>query len=425
MKNTRVLLLATGFLVSVAAGAWMVKTKLSKSNPPPAAEPSSSVAASNPQSALPGPQPSPARLAANPSSASSEPASLPKPLRGPLSSKPESFSSSSVSATDSVIKAKLEAGGSGAATPPVAGATRGDFRRVLYVDRQNQPVSMNEKELRDLEEPEAGPYDRPAVDAFVQRLKRTGKYRGVRDLGLQSNAAGQDQDLVIELDPEYLLTYSETPVTELLDIYSDLKGVNLIRDSTITSATKLTVTSKWPLSRDEAIKLMETTFLLNGLYLVAAEDHSVKVLPNTKDPKKEGIAIVRNLDDLIGGEVISSFVLKLKWIDPESAKNILIESFGNLHDYGKIVPVPSVGELVITENSELIRRMKELLDVVDRPPAEVKRTFVKLNQANADRVAELITQILESAKRHLKAGFLRRRGEALVLVLRQRPAPRW
>ena len=377
----------------------MVKTKLSKAKPSSLAETASSgdrVASSSPATAV-------ERLAANPAPVPPETKEPIRPLRDPNPTFQPSPSPAAASTGPRGlgINPRVE---SGPVPPSASVPVQGDFRRVLYVDPRGQPVSMNDKELKNLGEPEAGSYDRKAVQDFIQRLKDTGKYRQVIDKGLEAEASGPDRNLVIVVDPEYLLTYNETPVTDLLEIYSDLKGVNLIRDAAITSGTKLTVVSKWPLSRAEAIQLFETTFLLNGFYLIAAGDHTVKVLPNTKDPKQEGIALVRSLDELIGGEVISSFVLKLKWIEPEGATKILTESFGNLHSYGKIVPVPSVGELVITENSELIRRMKELLDVVDRPPAEVKRTFVKLAQANADRVAELIKQILESRQKASEGG---------------------
>jgi len=375
--NLRLILLLAGFLASIAAGAWIVQTKLAKGKNP--VEPAPTVAVENAETKTK-PNPADPVFVPRPSLTSPGSVSTPPPSRGRLDTSPPN-------------------------TPAVAAATTGDtFQAVRYVDPQGRPVSMNEKELSDLKEPPPGAYQSGAVKSYLERLRGTGKYRKVREVGLEPVGTGPDRDLVIEVNPEYLLNYKDTPVTELLDVYSDLKGVNLIRDANITSGTKLTVTSKWPLSEEEAIRLLETTFLLNGFYLIAAEDRSIKVLPKNSDPKQEGIALVRSLDDLIGGEVISSFVLKLKWIDPESAKNILTEAFGNLHSYGRIVPVPSVGELVITENSELIRRMKDLLDVVDRPPEEVKRKFVKLSQANADRVAELILGLLEAREKAAGAG---------------------
>lgn len=380
MKNSRTLLLLAAFLVSVAAGAWMIKGKLASAKKPPEPEGSPRLAEME--------SPAATRPPVTPPPASTAVLAAPPVAPGPPPGLRPPFSASRTQET----------------APVPRGKTTGAFQSVRYVDGKGQSVTMNEEELRDLGEPPPGAYDQLAVQAYLGRLKETGKYRKLNDLGLQPIGPGPNHDLVIELDPENLLAFTDTPIAELLDFYSDLKGVNLIRDSSIAAGTKLTVTSKWPLSRQEAIRLFETTFLLNSFYLVAVGDRSVKVLQAPKDPKQEGIALVRDLDDLIGGEVISSFVLKLKWIEPEAAKNILIESFGNLHSYGKIVPVPSVGELVITENSELIRRMKDLLDVVDRPPAEVKRIFVKLNQANADRVAELIMQILESRQKASQGG---------------------
>ncbi|MEY5062795.1 MAG: hypothetical protein RLZZ112_759, partial [Verrucomicrobiota bacterium] len=390
--NRRILVLSFGLLGSLAAAAWMIQSKTTPNKP---------LAAKEPAPLTPSTESSAAGSSSGPV-AGEEKAGLP-PEANPAPEERVGDRSSFAAKNSSGAKESVSAGQSSVKKGPAQ--TAGVFTRVEYVDSQGVPIGMNARELEELGEPSPGPYSPREVEEFVQKMMATGKYKSVKDEQLKPMLDGGEMALVIKVDPLYLLNYKQSKVLDLLDIYADYKGVNLIRDSAITSASELTITSNWPLTKEEAIKLFETTFLLNGFYLIAAGDHTVKVLPNTKDPKQEGIALVRSLDDLIGGEVISSFVLKLKWIDPESATKILTESFGNLHTYGRIVPVPSVGELVITENSELIRRMKDLLDVVDRPPEEVKRTFVKLSQANADRVSELIMKILESRQKAAQGGM--------------------
>jgi type II secretion system protein D len=67
-----------------------------------------------------------------------------------------------------------------------------------------------------------------------------------------------------------------------------------------------------------------------------------------------------------------------------------------------LVPVPVANQVLITENSTLIRRLIQVRDMIDTPATEPKTGFIKLKQANADRVVELITQIFE--KREEKSG---------------------
>jgi len=69
-----------------------------------------------------------------------------------------------------------------------------------------------------------------------------------------------------------------------------------------------------------------------------------------------------------------------------------------------MVAVPVANQVVITENSTLIRRLIEVKALVDQPAPEVRSEFVQLQQANADRVVELITQILEKRNEGASGG---------------------
>jgi type II secretory pathway component GspD/PulD (secretin) len=80
----------------------------------------------------------------------------------------------------------------------------------------------------------------------------------------------------------------------------------------------------------------------------------------------------------------------------------IFEQCITLHPYGSLVPVPVANQVLITENATLIRRLIQVRDLIDTPAPERKTDFIQLAQANADRVVELITQILE--KREEKSG---------------------
>lgn len=73
----------------------------------------------------------------------------------------------------------------------------------------------------------------------------------------------------------------------------------------------------------------------------------------------------------------------------------IFNQFIVLHPYGSMVAVPVANQVVITENSTLIRRLIDVKNLIDIPAPEKKSEFITLAQANADRVVELITTILE------------------------------
>ena len=112
-----------------------------------------------------------------------------------------------------------------------------------------------------------------------------------------------------------------------------------------------------------------------------------------KNPRSEGVFLAQSPDELPTGEVIASYVMKLDHLSAADAVPIF-EQFITLHPYGSIVPVPLSNQVLITENSTLIRRLLEVKQLVDLPQS-LGRRFVELEQANADRVVEIITGILE------------------------------
>lgn len=194
------------------------------------------------------------------------------------------------------------------------------------------------------------------------------------------------------------IQFPNNPVSDFLLVYERLKGVTLIKDASLAAGgPNLSLTLNQPVSKEEAIRLIESTLLLNGYAFIAVDKNAVKVI-NTgggKNPRSEGVFVYTNEQELPEGEVIASYVMPLTHLAAADAVEIF-NQFIVLHPYGSMVAVPVANQVVITENSALIRRLIEVRQLVDQPAPEVRSEFVQLEQANADRVVELITQLLEN-----------------------------
>jgi len=193
------------------------------------------------------------------------------------------------------------------------------------------------------------------------------------------------------------IQFPNNPVSDFLLVYEKLKGVTLIKDaSLLAGGANLSLTLNQPVSKAEAIRLLESTLLLNGYAFIAVDKNSVKVI-NTgagKNPRSEGVFLFTNESELPEGEVVASYVMPLTHLAAADAVPIF-EQFITLHPYGSLVPVPVANQVLITENSTLIRRLIDVRNLIDIPAPEKKSEFIALSQANADRVVELITTILE------------------------------
>ena len=192
------------------------------------------------------------------------------------------------------------------------------------------------------------------------------------------------------------IQFPNNPVSDFLLVYEKLKGVTLIKDAGLAAGgANLSLTLSQPVTKQEAIRLIESTLLLNGYAFIAVDKKSVKVINTaTKSARSEGVFVFTNEADLPDGEVIATYVMPLTYLTANEAVEIF-DKFIQLHAYGSMVAVPTANQVVITENSSLIRRLIEVRQLVDQPAPEVRTEFVQLHQANADRVVELINQILE------------------------------
>ena len=193
------------------------------------------------------------------------------------------------------------------------------------------------------------------------------------------------------------IQFPNNPVSDFLMVYERLKGVTLIKDaSLLAGGANLSLTLNQPVSKAEAIRLIESTLLLNGYAFIAVDKNSVKVINTAggKNPRSEGVYLFTNESKLPEGEVVASYVMPLTHLSAADAVPIF-EQFITLHPYGSLVPVPVANQVLITENSTLIRRLIDVRNLIDTPAPEKKSEFIALEQANADRVVELITTILE------------------------------
>jgi len=224
---------------------------------------------------------------------------------------------------------------------------------------------------------------------------------------VQSTLLGTGEVPLVQ-EPEMVsadtIQFPNNPVSDFLVVYEKLKGVTLIKDASLLGGgANLSLTLNQPVTKAEAIRLLESTLLLNGYVFIALDKNAVKVINTTggKNPRSEGVFLFTNESELPEGEVVASYVMPLTHLAAADAVPIF-EQFITLHPYGSLVPVPVANQVLITENATLIRRLIQVRDLIDTPAPERKTDFIQLAQANADRVVELITQILE--KREEKSG---------------------
>lgn len=185
------------------------------------------------------------------------------------------------------------------------------------------------------------------------------------------------------------IEFPRTSVFEVLSFYEALTGKKMIRDSNL-AGPELSIMVSQPVSREEAIRLVESSLLLNGYSLVPVDDNTVKVLGPGRAPRTEGLPLYIESGALPNeGDQVVSFYKPLAFITPEEAIAVLDQVIQR-NVYGAIAPVPNTNAIILTDKTPVIRKALGVLALIDVEPAQVVTEFVPLQRANAERVVEIL-----------------------------------
>ena len=230
--------------------------------------------------------------------------------------------------------------------------------------------------------------------------------RGEGGFGGPPGAGGMASTLAetIRMDGDQIvLQFPNNPVADMLSIYELLTGITLIKDSSIFEGPQVSLATPKPVSKEEAVKLIEATLFTNGYAIVMEPDgKSARILPaRTQSANSvqfsQGVNFYTSPLDLPEGETLVSYFMPLAHLEPEQAA-IMLSSHVGLGVYGRITPVSSPPGLLITESSSIVWQLihiKEALDLADTGSTLVTK-FIPVEFADAGTVAQILQATLDA-----------------------------
>ena len=198
-----------------------------------------------------------------------------------------------------------------------------------------------------------------------------------------------------DADSSAPLSFTNAPANNVLDYYEQLSGKHLIRDSALSQVMGININASG-LSKEEQLKFLEASLLLNGVSIVPVDDKTAKALSvpaQAKNPRSEGMKIYANVADLPTDEEVVNYYMPLNYLSPVEAGQ-LFQQHAPPHNYGAYVPIPSAQALILTENVSVIRQLVSLKELIDVPPAAVVSEFIQLDRADAEKVADTLNKLL-------------------------------
>ena len=198
------------------------------------------------------------------------------------------------------------------------------------------------------------------------------------------------------------LQFPNSDVQDVLRFYESLTGKKLIMDNFVTGKVNIFLSKKVP--RDEAIKIIEMSLLLNGYSLVPAGEDIIKVIGTGKNPRTTGVPIISDESEIPEGDHVISYLFKLRYADPQELLQALGQYLSPPQPYTSFLALPKAGAILVTENSSVIRTLAKIIDQVDQPPAEVVSEFIKLERADASKVVDMLKDVFEKTEKAIQPG---------------------
>ena len=195
-------------------------------------------------------------------------------------------------------------------------------------------------------------------------------------------------------DGGIVLQFPNNPISDILAVYEKLTGKSVIKRSSIFDGGSISLVTPTEVTRQEAIRLIESALQLNDYVLVKDEDMgTVRIMPEdtAQANVQVGVSVYDKPESLPDNDIVVEYFMKLNYLDPIEAANLFSNHVG-LNPYGRITPVLNPSGLLIGENTSIVRQFVRLKKVLDIPSSDAKSIteFVKLEYAESTVVAQII-----------------------------------
>jgi general secretion pathway protein D len=192
------------------------------------------------------------------------------------------------------------------------------------------------------------------------------------------------------------LTFREESLDQILDLLQRLTGRSVIRPQALPAPT-FTFDSVKPLTKEEAILVLESLLTVNGIGVTRMNDKLIKVVPIQQIRTEAPELVIGSLKDrLASGQVVSK-LFRLKYLDSGTFQT-QIQPFLS-PAFSSIIPFQNSNAVIVTDTISNLQRLEYVVSEVDIPSRlNIKTKFYTLQYATASEVAQQLKSLIDSAR---------------------------
>ncbi len=183
------------------------------------------------------------------------------------------------------------------------------------------------------------------------------------------------------------INFPATDVNQVLEIYADLVGRTILRPTALP-AQMITLKTKTPLTRQEAIQALDTVLAMNGITMINVGDKFVKAVPVGQAFQEANEVSTLDKGQLPEADQYVTHIVQVKYAKPSELVPIL-QGFAKIPN--SVLPIDSSGILVIRDYAANVKRMLELIDQIDvTVPLDYESEVIPIKYALASDIASAL-----------------------------------
>ncbi len=211
---------------------------------------------------------------------------------------------------------------------------------------------------------------------------------------------GQSSDKPIKADAsqKYVtLDFDNVDISVLVKFVSELTGKNFIIDDKVKG--KVTIMSPKKIPVEDVYKVFLSVLEING-FTVVPSGNMIKIIPSVV-AREKGLETRTQKNPATQEDRMVTQIIPLERANPDEIKRILDPIIPKT---SSVLSYPPAGMLVITDYMSNIKRMQEIVSVLDVEGAGDQISYVPLQNASASEVVKALNTIFTQSPARGKAG---------------------
>ncbi len=192
--------------------------------------------------------------------------------------------------------------------------------------------------------------------------------------------------------PPLSINFSAAPLDQVLEIYCEYVGRNLLRPATLPKV-EIVLRQTTPLTKLELVHALEAALALNQVSVVNVGEKFVTVVPTTDAGKIAGHLNTNDVTQLPDLGSVVTRVVQLKYTKPADLVQILTP-FASGAAPNPVLPIDASGIIVLRDNVANVKRMLEMIEKVDiTMPSEIISEVIPIKYAKAEEIASALSSV--------------------------------